>query len=295
MVLQRLREREVMALIKPTDSEVNAYLREAEQGGRKTQILHLAHILVAVPESATAQQQAALQARADKVMARLRAGENFAQVALEVSEAPDSRRGGDLGQRPAERYPDLFVNAVADVPVAGLAGPIRSGAGWHMLKVLDRQMDGGLNKMVTQTRARHILLKPKADTSTNALRARLAQLKSDIDRGASDFATLAKQYSEDGSAAQGGDLGWASPGMFVPEFEDVMNRLAPGQVAEPVVSRFGVHLIQVIERRQVPMSERELREQARNALRESKFEQTNEDWQRGVRGRAYVEYRDPPQ
>jgi peptidyl-prolyl cis-trans isomerase SurA len=148
---------------------------------------------------------------------------------------------------------------------------------------------------VTQTQARHILLRPGGQVSVNAARAELARFKRSIESGSADFAEIARQYSQDGSASKGGDLGWASPGMFVPEFEETMNRLAPNQISEPLVSRFGVHLIQVLERRKTPMSVREQREMARNALREAKYEDTYQTWAQEVRGRAYVEYRDPPQ
>ena len=176
-----------------------------------------------------------------------------------------------------------------------VVGPLRSGAGWHILKLIDRQSGNDQDKLTTQTRARHILLKIKSNTNANTSRAQLSQIKQQIDRGAENFADMAKKYSEDGSADKGGDLGWATPGMFVPEFEEVMNRLAPGQISEPLTSRFGVHLIQVMERRQVPLSAREIQERARAALRESKLETAFEDWARGVRGRAYVEYREEPQ
>jgi len=123
----------------------------------------------------------------------------------------------------------------------------------------------------------------------------LTRMKRAIEGGKADFAQLAREHSQDGSASAGGDLGWANPGMFVPEFEEVMNRLGPQEISDPLVSRFGVHLIQVLERRKTEMSVREQRELARNALRESKFEETFQTWAREVRGRAYVELRDPPQ
>jgi peptidyl-prolyl cis-trans isomerase SurA len=148
---------------------------------------------------------------------------------------------------------------------------------------------------VTQTHARHILLRPGGQLSQTTARAQLADYKRQIEAGKADFEKLARAHSQDGSAQEGGDLGWASPGMFVPEFEEVMNQLQPGQIADPNISRFGVHLIQVLERREAPISERELRELARNNLRDKKFEETYQLWAQEVRGRAYVEYRDAPQ
>jgi peptidyl-prolyl cis-trans isomerase SurA len=148
---------------------------------------------------------------------------------------------------------------------------------------------------VTQSRARHILLRPSAQLSEAAARDKLNDFRRRIQTGQTDFAALARENSQDGSADQGGDLGWAYPGQFVPEFEAVMNRLAPGQISDPLISRFGVHLIQLLERRNTTVSEREQREMVRNVLREKKLAETYESWARDVRARAYVEMRDPPQ
>ena len=146
---------------------------------------------------------------------------------------------------------------------------------------------------VTQTRARHILLRPTAQMSEAGATQKLVDIRKRIESG-QDFAVLAKENSDDGSAASGGDLGFANPGMFVPEFEQVMNSLAPGQISQPLVSRFGVHLIQVMERREAKLSTREQRELARAALREKKQEDAYAVWTQEIRGRAYVEYREPP-
>ena len=294
ITLQKLREREVTNRIRPTDNEIQAFIRENEKKGVQ-QNIRLAHILVVVPETANEGQINTLKTKAENAIARVRTGEEFAKVAQEVSEATDARQGGDLGLRPSDRYPEIFTNAVSQIKLGEVVGPLRSGAGWHILKLIDRQSGNDQDKLTTQTRARHILLKIKSNTNANTSRAQLSQIKQQIDRGAENFAEMAKKYSEDGSADKGGDLGWATPGMFVPEFEEVMNRLAPGQISEPLTSRFGVHLIQVMERRQVPLFAREIQERARAALRESKLETAFEDWARGVRGRAYVEYREEPQ
>jgi len=294
ITLQKLREREVTNRIRPTDNEIQAFIRENEKKGVQ-QNIRLAHILVVVPETANEGQINTLKTKAENAIARVRTGEEFAKVAQEVSEATDARQGGDLGLRSSDRYPEIFANAVSQIKLGEVVGPLRSGAGWHILKLIDRQSGNDQDKLTTQTRARHILLKIKSNTNANTFRAQLSQIKQQIDRGAENFADMAKKYSEDGSADKGGDLGWATPGMFVPEFEEVMNRLAPGQISEPLTSRFGVHLIQVMERRQVPLSAREIQERARAALRESKLETAFEDWARGVRGRAYVEYREEPQ
>jgi len=149
--------------------------------------------------------------------------------------------------------------------------------------------------VITQSRARHILLRPSAQLSEAAARDKLNDFRRRIQTGQTDFATLARENSQDGSAEQGGDLGWAYPGQFVPEFEAVMNRLAPGQIGEPLISRFGVHLIQLMERRNTTLSEREQREMVRNMLREKKLDEAYTNWVRDIRARAYVEMREPPQ
>jgi peptidyl-prolyl cis-trans isomerase SurA len=198
-----------------------------------------------------------------------------------------------LGLRPADRYPELFLQATSSLKVGEVAAPVRSAAGFHILKVLERRQVTTL--MVTQTRARHILLRPSAQMSQAQAMAKLTEARQAVVSGKSDFAALARELSQDGSAQQGGDLGWASPGMFVPEFEQVMNRLRPGQVAEPLVSRFGVHLIEVTDRRNAPLSDPEQRTLARNALREKKLDEAYATWVEDIRGRAYVEMREPPQ
>jgi peptidyl-prolyl cis-trans isomerase SurA len=186
------------------------------------------------------------------------------------------------------------VQAVEALPVGGVSAVLRSGAGFHVLKVLERQQ-APATLMVTQTRARHILLRLGPQLTQAQALAQLSALRLDIVSGKADFAEVARRLSQDGSAAQGGDLGWASPGMFVPEFEQAMNRLRPGQVAEPLVSRFGVHLIEVTDRRDAPMSDAEQRALARNVLREKKLDEAYVAWAEDVRGRAYVEMREPVQ
>jgi peptidyl-prolyl cis-trans isomerase SurA len=161
--------------------------------------------------------------------------------------------------------------------------------------VLDKQQLGTAGITVTQTHARHILLRPGPQLGQEAAIARLADFKRDIESGKATFEALARANSEDGSAPRGGDLGWTAPGSLVPEFEQAMNALPPGGISDPVVTRFGVHLIQVVERREVTIDARQLREQARNALREQKFETAYNDWLRDLRARAYVEMREPPQ
>ncbi len=296
IVLTRLREREVESRVRVTDLEVDQYLRDQQgSSNASAQEINIAQILVAVPDAATPEQIAALQARAQKILERARAGEDFAALARELSDAADRGNGGQLGLRHVDRYPPLFVEATQNLGVGGISGLIRSGAGFHFLKVIDKRLAGMPGMTVTQSRARHILLRTSPQLSEAAARDKLNDLKKRIQAGQADFATLARQNSQDASAGQGGDLGWASPGQFVPEFETAMNALTPGQISDPLVSRFGVHLIELTERRQATLSPSEQREVVRGMLREKKLDEAYAAWGQDVRGRAYVEMREQPQ
>jgi peptidyl-prolyl cis-trans isomerase SurA len=293
LTLQRLTERNVPARIKISDGEIDQAVRErlAANTGTNPDI-DLGHILITVPEKATAAEVAARQDIAQAALARVKRGEDFGAVAKQLSEGAEREKGGLMGLRPANRYPTLFVEAIQNLQVND-STLVRSGAGFHVLKLVTKRASQVLT--VTQTRARHILLRPGGQLSQTSARAQLAEYKRQIEAGRADFAKLARDHSEDGSASEGGDLGWSTPGMFVPEFEETMSQLQVGQIADPLISRFGVHLIQVLERREAPISERELREMARNSLRDKKFDETYQLWSQEIRGRAYVEYRDAPQ
>ena len=293
LTLTRLRERELDPRVRVTELDIDQYLREAQSNSDPaTRQISLAQILVAVPDGASDAQVATLQARAEALLSRVRAGEDFNNLARAASDAPDRSNGGQLGLRTADRYPTLFVDATRALAVGEVSALVRSGAGFHLLKVMERQDANLPPTAVTQTRSRHILLRPSAQLSEAAARDRLLAYRAQIQAGQADFAALARQHSQDGSAAQGGDLGWTSPGMFVPEFEQFMNRLAPGQVGEPLVSRFGVHLIEVLERRRVETSQREQREAVRSLLREKKLDEAYLLWAQDQRSRAYVELRE---
>ena len=297
LLLGRLREREVESRVRVSDAEVEQYLAEQQQlaGDPAHQLIQIAHILVAVPEGADTARQQEFQEKAERALQRARSGEDFAALAREFSDAPDRSNGGQLGLRTADRYPGLFTDAVRALAPGGVAGLVRSGAGFHVLKLIERRQPGLPPTTVTQSRARHILLVPGTQLNEAQARDKLNDFRRRIVSGETDFATLAREHSQDGSAAQGGDLGWANPGMFVPEFERVMDQLAPGQISQPLISRFGVHLIQLIERRSATLSEREQRELVRGMLRERKSAEAYENWVRDVRARAYVELREAPQ
>ena len=296
LYLTRLREREVDARVRISDLEIDQYITERQNDkDPAAQQFNLAQVLVKIADGASADQVAAAQTKAERVLSRARAGEDFAMLARELSDSPDRVSGGQFGLRPADRYPPLFVEATQALPVGGISGVVRSGAGFHVLKVLERRVVGMRATTITQTQARHILLLVTPKFSEKDARAKLNDLRSRIMAGKADFATLAREHSQDGSGPQGGDLGWANPGQFVPEFEEVMNRLGVAEISEPFASRFGVHIIQLTERRNTSLTEREQRELVRGMLREKKIDETYVTWAQDVRGKAYVDRREPPQ
>jgi len=292
MMTERVREREVQGRIKISDAEIDAWLDKKraalEQGGQ----INLAQVLVSVPEGAAEAVVAEKRAIAEAALARVKGGEDFAKVAREVSEDSNKAKGGEIGLRPADRLPDIFVAAVNGLKSGQVAPQVlRSGAGFHVLKVVERQGAASMTQSL-QTHARHILLRPSQQLTAEVAARRLAEMKRQIESGQAKFEDLAKANSEDGSAEAGGDLGWMGAGGFVPEFEEAMNGLALGGISNPVPSRFGVHLIQVLERRTVEVEMKTLREQARAALREQKYDEAYKDWVTELRAKAFVEVRE---
>ena len=285
----RLREREVDSKLVVSDNEIENYLATQNKQAGKNEELELAHILVQVPEQASAEKIQASKQRADQAWAQLRGGAPFAQVAAGFSDAKDGLQGGNLGWRTADRLPTIFQEALQNMKPGDISAVLRSPNAFHIIKLLDkRNKDAPV--VITQTRARHILLKTSEVASESEARNRLSEIKRRIEGGA-DFAAQAKLYSEDGSAAQGGDLGWVSPGVFVPEFERAMNALKIGQLSDLVQTEFGWHLIQVMERRNADVSVEQKKQQAGNAIRSFKSDEAYQDWLRQLRDRAFVEYR----
>ena len=294
MLLSRVREREVGQRVRVSELDIDQYLMEQQHknNGALAEV-NIAHILLALPEQASAAQVATVQAQADQIMARVRSGEDFSALARTVSKAQDAAAGGLFGMRPVDRYPQLFIDAVRGLK-PGAMTTVRSGAGLHVLRLIGERFAGAAATSVDQTRVSHILLRPSATLSEAAAISKLEEFRRRIQSGQASFEALAKEYSQDGSAAQGGDLGWSGPGRFVPEFEAAVDALAPGEIGPPLVSRFGVHLIEVTGRRTVPLSAREQREAVRALLREKKSDEAYESWSRELRARAYVDLREPP-
>ena len=287
IIMARLREREVDNKIVVTDSEIANYLKSQAALGKEDEY-NLAHILVLVPEQASPEQIQTKQARAERALEQIKNGADFGQIAVSFSDATDALQGGALGWRPAGRLPTIFLDALRSMQPGDVSSVLRSANGFHIIKLLDKRGKDETIE-VQQSHVRHILIKTTELMSENEARARLLNLRERLENGA-DFAELARVSSEDGSAAQGGDLGWIAPGDTVPEFERAMNALKIGQISEPVRSPFGWHLIQVLERRKQDVTHDRERLLARQALRARKADEAYEEWLRQLRDSAYVEY-----
>ncbi|MGA7750887.1 MAG: peptidylprolyl isomerase [Gallionella sp.] len=288
IISTRLREREIESKLVISDGEVDNYLANKARMGNSGEEFHLAHILVVVPEQASAEKIQAARERAEKALSQLKGGADFAQVAAGSSDAKDALKGGDLGWLPGDRIPPLFANELQNLKVGQITAVMRSPSGFHILKLIDKR-SGNTPVLVSQTHARHILIKTSEIVSEAEAKRQIMEIRQRIESGA-DFAAQAKRYSQDGSAQQGGDLDWLSPGQTVPEFEEAMNKLKPGQMAI-VQTQFGWHLIQVLERRNADVSEQQKRQQARIAIGTFKSDEQFQDWLRQLRDRAFVEYR----
>ena len=296
MTMQRVRERDVDGKVKVSEADIDRFIKEQKRPGEAANaaMVDLGHILILVPENASPAVVAEREAKAKQAAEAARKNPDFIASVREFSDVPNGQGGGSMGMRPMSEYPELFAKQVGSSATGTIVGPFRSDAGFHVIKVLGKSQSGA-PAYITQNHGRHILLLVDKNMSEAQAAKRLQDYKRRVESGQATFQQLAQEFSKDGSARSGGDLGWSSPGQFVPEFERVLDALQPGQISEPVVSRFGVHLIQLIERRQEKLTDREQREMVRNAVRERKAEQDYETWLKELRGKAFVEYREPPQ
>ncbi len=293
IMVTRLREREVDDKIQISDSEIDLYL--AESGAATTDgdvEFNISHVLVRLPEQATPESIQAARGRAEKVVAEAKGGADFAKLAASFSDAPDALAGGSMGWRSLDRLPEVFAGALKEMRPGEVTQVLRSPAGFHVLKLIDRRgaTSAVSSAPVQQTRARHILIKTSEVVSESEARRRLADLRERIVNGG-DFAEFARLQSEDSTAAKGGDLDWIYKGDTVPEFERAMDELKPGELSQPVKTPFGYHLIQVLDRRVADVSSERRRLQARQALRERRADEAYQDWLRQLRDRTYVEVR----
>jgi peptidyl-prolyl cis-trans isomerase SurA len=289
IIIDRVREREVDSRITIAESEIENYLLEQKDATEAAGEIRLGHILVRVPEQASPDQLEKLRARAQEVINRLGQGSDFQQLAATFSDAPDGLQGGDMGWRSFDRLPELFAEAVLKMKTGEVSAVLRSPAGFHILRVVDRR-GGSAPTVVEQSRIRHILVRTNEATSEDEAKRKLALLRERLVNG-TDFADLARLQSDDSSAARGGDLGWIYPGDTLPEFERAYTSLKLMEISEPVKTQFGWHLIQVLERRSSDASGDRKRLEARKVLRDRRSDEAYQDWLRQMRDRAYVEYR----
>jgi peptidyl-prolyl cis-trans isomerase SurA len=290
MLMARLREREVDNRVQVSDSEVDLFLEQQKNHPDERTEYNLAHVLVRVPEGASPERIRDARTRAEQAVAEVKGGAPFARVAAAYSDAPDALQGGALGWRSRERLPELFADALAHMKPGEVSEPLRSPAGFHVIQLIDER-GVAPETPVVQTRLRHILIRTNEVVSESEARRKLLDLRERIVKGGEDFGELARAYSDDGTAARGGELDWVYPGDTVPEFEHAYQNLKVGEVSEPVRTPFGYHLIQVLERRSSSMSPERRRLEARAALRERKSDEAYQEWLRQLRDQTYVELR----
>ena len=292
LLTNSLRQREIDARVSVTDREIDAFLAKTRKNDQATEY-RLEHILIAVPDGSTDDVRAAARAEAEQIRQAVIDGASFSQMAISRSDATTALDGGDLGWRTAGALPTLFADEVDDMSVGSVSPVIETGSGYNLIRLAD-QRGGQAAQLITETRARHILLQPNAIRDEYETRERAAELLEEL-KGGRDFAEAAREYSDDsGSANQGGDLGWQGPGSFVPEFEQRLANLEANEISEPFETQFGIHIVQLLERRTRDSAEDIARNQARMAIRQRKIAEEYEDWLRRQRAEAYVELRSAP-
>jgi len=289
ITIARLRERDVDNKITVSDGEIDNYLTTQANRGDEQDEFEIAHILVRSPEDSSPDDLEKVRAKTEKAMQELSSGKDFAQVSASYSDAPNALEGGKLGWKNSTQIPALFLDALKSMQMGEISQPLRSPNGFHILKLTNRR-GGASTLMIDQTRARHILIKLTEVVSEKDGKQKMDAIKERLDNGVK-FEEMARQYSEDGSSSNGGDLGWVNPGDTVPQFEKAMNELGLSEISEPVRSPFGWHIIQVLERRKQDMSKEAARLKARQEIRARKSDEAYQDWVRELRDRAFVELR----
>lgn len=290
MIISRLRKSQVEDRIVVSDREVDNFLATQDVQANNEVQYQLQHILVSVPDAASPEEVQEAQKKMQKIQTLLNDGGDFSQIAAGYSDGQNALDGGELGWRKQGELPSLFADVVPGLAVGEVSQPLRSGSGFHLVRLQDKK--SAEVHLVKQTLASHILLKSNELVSDEEAQKRLEQIRQRIING-EDFAELARSHSEDtGSAIEGGSLGWVSPGVMVPEFQEKMDSLAIGEVSDVFKSRFGWHLIKVFDRREENMAEEYKRTKAREQIRQRKIDEELESWLRAMRDEAYVEYRD---
>jgi peptidyl-prolyl cis-trans isomerase SurA len=297
IVMQRLVDHEVDAKIQVSDAEIDTYLAAEKVAAADRVEIDIAQILVRIPENASPEQIAARKARADEVARQLRTGADFAKMATTYSDSPDALQGGAVGWRDPARLPEMFAGELAKLKPGQVTPVMRTNVGFHILKLNNRrkaeeQQQQADAAVAQQTHARHILLKVTPTQTEDEARKKLLDLKAKIEAKQATFEDLARQNSQDSYASKGGDLGWVEPGDIPDELASAINALQPGQISAPVKTPFGLHIVQVVERKTTDTSKDKERAMARQVLTERKRQEALEDWARQVRDRAYVEFRE---
>lgn len=287
-LVQRVRQKEVGSRVLVSDEDIALYL--SSQASADDTEYRLSHILVALPDGANSEQREKARARADELLKRLRAGENFAQLAIANSDGQQALQGGDLDWRKGGNLPTIFANVVPKMAVGDISNVIEGSNGYNIIKLVDKRSSGG-RQMVEETKARHILLQPNALRDETATKELINELYDRLKKG-EDFATLAKKYSDDpGSKNSGGDLGWQPSGVFAPEFQKQLDALSPNAMSAPFHTQFGWHVAQVLERRSRDTTDETRRSRARQAITQRKENEEYDAWLRRLREEAYIEYR----
>jgi len=289
MIIRQLQQRMILSRVKVSQQEIDIFLdQQKKSGDAANDKYHLAHILVATPEAASSEDITKALEKTKEIIAEIKKGESFSDMALTFSDGRHAIKGGDLGMRSAAQLPALFLKSAQILTLNEISAPLRSASGFHILKLLNKDTE---KHIIAQTHARHILIKADKITSDEEAQKKLADIKTKLSDGA-DFTSLAAKFSQDpGSKNNGGDLGWAAKGTFVPRFTEVMATLKDNEISEPFKSQFGWHIIQVLERRQQDETEQVIRQKATRAIQNRKADEELQLWQRRARDEAYVEYR----
>jgi peptidyl-prolyl cis-trans isomerase SurA len=289
IIISRLREREVDNRVTISEGEVDNYLTTQASRVGEQDDFDISHILIRLPEDATPEDLQKARAKTEELLAAIQGGMSFSEASATYSDAQNALDGGNLGWRNASQIPPAFFESIKTLQVGAISLPFRSQSGIHILKLNDRRASSS-SLVVDQTHVRHILIKQSEVVSESEAKRKIESIKERIENG-TKFEEMARQYSEDGSASGGGDLGWVNPGDTVPAFEKTMNELGLGEISAPVSTPFGWHIIQVLERRKQDMSKEAARLKARQEIRARKAEEAYNDWIRELRDKAYVELR----
>ncbi|EAS46439.1 peptidyl-prolyl cis-trans isomerase SurA [gamma proteobacterium HTCC2207] len=290
MILMRVQQGQVMRRIRISNQELDNFLNSEEGRFMTSPDVNVGHILLPVPSGKNTDEVNAILQRAQGILDQANSGTDFRQLAIANSADQTALQGGDLGWRKMAQLPGVFIEAVEKLEIDQVSEPIRSDAGYHLIKLYERK--GGGEQLIEQHFARHILIKPNQIRDEATVVSQLTELRERIKAG-EDFALLTKEFSEDpGSALNGGELGWSTPGMFVPEFEQTMGSIELNEVSAPFLSQFGWHILQVTERRNQDFSENITRNRAQNLLRQRKYEEELQVWLQEIRDEAFVEIKE---